>query len=327
MQGSGSLLVIGCLLAACSSAAPVSRHRSTKASPPAMIPIPASHEPPAPPDPTDTDGPPSDIYFSDERARYYETQLLEAELNHAPTLLLHLAAAKETLASGDCAAALAHLTSAQSEIDAHNAPPFLSLQLDVWRLMAEAWMRVAEQRNCVMHHGSGSCLLPISPDAYHVDESGSRNALSYLAHILAVTPHDYEARWLYNICAMTIGEWPGAVPLDQLIPPSAFESEAIADRFRDAAAACGLSARTLGGGACLDDFDGDGDLDIVTSQCSIAGTMHYYANAGDGVFVDRTADARIGSLTGGSNLVHADVDNDGDNDVLVLRGAWRSGYW
>ena len=28
-------------------------------------------------------------------------------------------------------------------------------------------------------------------------------------------------------------------------------------------------------------------------------------------------------LTGGLNLIHADYDNDGDNDVLVLRGAWR----
>ncbi|NIR40629.1 MAG: hypothetical protein GWN99_19475, partial [Gemmatimonadetes bacterium] len=43
---------------------------------------------------------------------------------------------------------------------------------------------------------------------------------------------------------------------------------------------------------------------------------------GDGRFTERTEAAGLDGLWGGLNLVQADYDNDGDVDVLVLRGAW-----
>ncbi len=45
-------------------------------------------------------------------------------------------------------------------------------------------------------------------------------------------------------------------------------------------------------------------------------------NRGDGGFEDRTAEAGLTGILGGLNLVQADYDNDGDIDLLILRGAW-----
>src|SRR5262249_54291976 len=47
---------------------------------------------------------------------------------------------------------------------------------------------------------------------------------------------------------------------------------------------------------------------------------------GDGGFTDRSKDAGFTGLDGGLNLLHADYDNDGDADILVLRGAWLAEF-
>jgi hypothetical protein len=46
----------------------------------------------------------------------------------------------------------------------------------------------------------------------------------------------------------------------------------------------------------------------------------------DGTFVDRTEQAGLLGLPGGLNLVQADYDDDGDVDVLILRGGWLEKY-
>ena len=50
--------------------------------------------------------------------------------------------------------------------------------------------------------------------------------------------------------------------------------------------------------------------------------MRFFHNLGSGRFEERTREAGLEGLTGGLNLLHADYDNDGDRDILVLRGAW-----
>ena len=79
----------------------------------------------------------------------------------------------------------------------------------------------------------------------------------------------------------------------------------------------------------MDDFDGDGDLDIFASSAGLftvaTGTnpnqLRYFRNDGDGTFTDRTVAAGLEGLVSGLNLVQADYDNDGFLDLLVLRGA------
>ena len=77
-----------------------------------------------------------------------------------------------------------------------------------------------------------------------------------------------------------------------------------------------------------DDFDDDGDIDLLVSNWNTSGQIRYFSNAGksekDGqiTFNDCTETAGLVGIFGGLNLVQADYDNDGRLDVLVLRGAW-----
>ena len=75
--------------------------------------------------------------------------------------------------------------------------------------LAVACMRLGESQNCVAHHTSQSCILPIEGSGVHVDGSGSRRAIGYLLEVLGATEPDTDtylgARWLLNIAHMTLG--------------------------------------------------------------------------------------------------------------------------
>ncbi|MEE9608910.1 MAG: CRTAC1 family protein, partial [Myxococcota bacterium] len=133
---------------------------------------------------------------------------------------------------------------------------------------------------------------------------------------------DLSERWLLNLAYMTLGEYPEAVPRKWLIPPEVFESEYPMKRFVDVSGQMNANVLGLAGGVALEDFDGDGLLDIITSSWGLRDQLRYLHNAGDGSFSDRTEAAGLSGEVGGLNLSHADYDNDGDADVLVLRGGW-----
>ncbi|MCP3980680.1 MAG: CRTAC1 family protein [bacterium] len=192
--------------------------------------------------------------------------------------------------------------------------------------LAVAYMRLGENQNCVAHHTAESCLLPIRGSGVHTLREGSEGALRYLTEVLERTgPADWvaiKARWLINITYMTLGRYPDEVPAAFRIPPETYESEESFPRFREIASDLGLNSFDLAGGAIVEDFDDDGLLDILVSTSDPSGPMHYYRNDGDGGFTERTEAAGLRGLTGGLNMTHADYDNDGHTDVLVLRGAW-----
>jgi hypothetical protein len=187
---------------------------------------------------------------------------------------------------------------------------------------AVAFLRWGESRNCVARHSSESCILPIAGAGVHQDQEGSRRGIAELEALLARRPDHLVARWLLNIAYMTVGEYPDAVPPAYRIPPSAFASAEPFPHFTDVAPAAGLNTMDLMGGVVIDDFDGDGVLDVVVSSSDPERSLRYFAGRGDGTFHERSAEAGFDGLTGGSNLVQADYDNDGATDILVLRGAW-----
>ncbi len=204
-------------------------------------------------------------------------------------------------------------------------PPFaerLSFDLGV------AAMRKGEADNCVARHTAQSCLLPIEAGGVHTEPAGSREALRWLREARETT-RDFEvalsAKWLLNIAAMTLGEYPQGLTADELIAPQVFAAEAEFPRFPDLAPALGLNRSDLAGGAILEDFDGDGRVDVFTSTSDPSEALHYNQNRGDGSFEDLSQEANLGGLFGGLNLLSGDYDGDGWTDVFVLRGAWLAG--
>ena len=189
-----------------------------------------------------------------------------------------------------------------------------------------AYMRQAETQNCCLRHTPESCILPFREGAIHTRQESSRTAIKYFSEVLRNTvdrtPLHLEAIWLLNIAYMTVGDYPSGVPKPYLIPQEAFQSQEKIPRFENVAPHLGLDTFDMSGGAVADDFDNDGYLDLIVSSWDPAGQIRFFRNNRDGSFSDRTKEARLIGLYGGLNLVQADYDNDGDVDLLVLRGAW-----
>ncbi|MFM8252312.1 MAG: FG-GAP-like repeat-containing protein [Planctomycetota bacterium] len=189
--------------------------------------------------------------------------------------------------------------------------------------VAVSFLRLGEIENCVANCTCESCLLPIRPGGQHQKPEGSRRALEYLRELLQKNPDDLSARWLLNVASMTVGDYPAQVATDYLIPADVWEADGRFPRFRNEAQRMGLDVVSLSGGVIVDDFDDDGWLDVVMSDWGLRGQLRYFRNDRQGQFVEETEAAGLNGLFGGLNLLQADYDNDGDLDILVLRGAWR----
>ncbi|MDG1050066.1 MAG: CRTAC1 family protein [Planctomycetota bacterium] len=195
----------------------------------------------------------------------------------------------------------------------------LRYRIHFWR--AVCYLRRAEVVNCIRERNGECCVFPLAGGGLHADAAPARAARESLLDALAIDPEDLPSRWLLNLVCMAIDEHPGGVPERWLIPESAFDSDFNIGRFEEVGAELGVDAFNLCGGVVVDDMDGDGRLDIVTSTFDPSGALTYYRNDGER-FEDRSAASGLNQQLGGLNCLGADYDNDGDLDVLVLRGAW-----
>ncbi|MDP6410420.1 MAG: CRTAC1 family protein [Planctomycetota bacterium] len=272
---------------------------------------------------------PSENSYLGDRALRHSLSVLESLPSDAPGGLrahqLFMVGAWE-LRAGRFEEALAHLEAAEGALEglsAQDRPPSAE-QLDY--VLGVCHLRIGETANCVDRHTPRSCILPIEGDAVHVDQRGSRRAIPYLERVLAERgegdPLQLGARWLLNVAYMTLGEHPESVPPEHLIPRAVFAGQGEFPRFTDIAGELGLDSFDLCGSVVIEDFDGDGLLDLIHSTWDPNHPLHFRHSEGDGTFTERDA---FGGITGGLNMVHADYDNDGDVDVLVLRGAWLIG--
>jgi hypothetical protein len=258
-----------------------------------------------------------------ERTLVRNARNLEGASDYRSRLIHDVRRAYDLLLLGQAREAAALL---QSASDALRADPRLVNPQFTWTVrqyLAVAYLRQGEQENCVHHHQPQSCLLPIAAAGVHGQREGSRLASRELRALLEENPGDLTARWLLNVAAMTLGEHPGGLPPAQVIPLSVFDSQGPMGRFQDVATERGLVAPGLQGGSVLEDFDGDGDVDVMASSYGLdpeRDQLRYFRNEGQGRFSDRTAEAGLLGLAGGSNLAQADYDNDGDVDVMVVRG-------
>ncbi len=192
------------------------------------------------------------------------------------------------------------------------------------KALAMAFLREAEVANCVAQHGPDCCVFPLENGGVHREKRPAKQAHQLLGEILKENPDDLLVQWLLNLSAMALGDFPQSVPPAYRIPEKVWRKpEApVFGRFIDKAPALGLDAFNLCGGVAVADFNGDGRLDIITSTYDPRGGLIYYHRRDDGSWADRGAQADLDVQLGGLNLLSADYDNDGDPDLLVLRGAW-----
>jgi len=184
------------------------------------------------------------------------------------------------------------------------------------------YFRQAEKQNCIARHNAESCILPLSPRAVHVDKEGATAAVEVLTRLLALPQSDLrlEATWLLNIAHMALGDWPDGVPAQHRISPSVFAPEVEFPRMHERGAWIGLGHHHHAGSVAIDDYTGDGRLDIVTCSFDTDLAPRLLRGQPDGRFLDIATAAGLGRQLGGVNVVHGDVDNDGRIDLLLLRG-------
>jgi len=214
--------------------------------------------------------------------------------------------------------------------------------------LALGYMRAAEAANCLdmgspatqapmpghemgIPHARGispfSCSLPLTQ--FHQKKELSGLAAKTFEKLL----DNYDAanplyRWLLNFSYMTIDRFPDAVPVKYRIETPFIDSfygkghDATLARhpdlsMEDQAEAFGVNTFDAGKGVAVEDFNGDGWLDIVTGG-TFSGTR-YYENDHGLRFIDRTVESGLGKVTQAYMITAADYDNDGKMDLLISR--------
>ena len=256
-----------------------------------------------------------------ERARYLEAALRSGQLTAEQKRVVLPELATEQLRAGDVRGSLATLKSYE-ELLSTTATPASGEQMQLHHLRAMAYLRLGETENCADMHTAHSCVFPLRGAGVHKLPEGAEGAQRELIWLLQHDGRDALSRWLLNVTAMQLGRYPQAVPKAWLLPPSLYRSEAEIGAFEDAAPLAGVDVMGHAGGVLVEDFDGDGLLDIVTSSSGPLDPMHLFHNNGDGSFSDWSERSGLSHELGGLNLVATDYDNDGRPDILVLRGGW-----
>ena len=193
-----------------------------------------------------------------------------------------------------------------------------------------AYLRIGETENCCSRFTPESCIMPIRGGGIHTIPDGSRSAIEQFEKVVEMLPANDDmsvsAKWLINVAYMTLGEYPDKVPSRYRVPPERLKSSLEFPHLPNVAADAGVDRFNAAGGAIVDDFTGDGVLDILVSTMEPRGSIGFYTLGADGKYVDHTAEIGLDGIIGGLHTVQADYDNDGDLDFMVLRGGWMGKF-
>jgi FG-GAP-like repeat/ASPIC and UnbV len=192
------------------------------------------------------------------------------------------------------------------------------------QMLGLSWLRLGEERNCVLNHTTRSCIVPIQGAGIYQDKEATLKAKQVLTEVVRAIPQALVSRWLLNVASMTLGEYPDGLPEDLRIPLPMPRHPGSFPVFTDVAASLGLGRNEYAGGSSLEDFDNDGDIDVFMDSEGFTHACHYFRNNGDGTFTDRTHQSGLWGELGGRVTATADYNNDGFVDIFVCRGAWMA---
>ena len=261
-------------------------------------------------------------YLNESRAQKYYQEASASPKNDLTKMNLLIRAHQEFLKAGQTERAIKGFEEILQGLSKQNFPDKKKVLYQLLQQLAIAQLRLGEQKNCQQNHTAESCMIPIKGKGIHLLPDGSKKATSLYEVLLRQNPNDFQSKWLLNIAYMTLGQYPDGVPEAYLIDPDYFKSDINVGQFTDVSMQAGTDVLGLSGGCALDDFDGDGYIDVMASSWGFTDQLRYLRNQGDGTFKDVHMEAGLKGITGGLNIRHADYNNDGYLDVLVLRGAW-----
>ena len=254
-----------------------------------------------------------------ERAGYYRGLLARQNLTPSIEVRARMDLAENLVVAGDFEAAVQEIETLQKTTRERGIVLNAAFTKRLHETLGIAYLRLGEQRNCVSNHNAQSCVYPLRGGGLHQDQRGANGAVREYTALLEQDSQNLAARWLLHLAHMQLGT---AAPPRWRIRENLLPDEFDIGRFADVAHEAGVSVATHAGGSIAEDFDGDGLFDLIVSSSGPQDPLRYFHNKGDGTFEDWTASAGLTGITGGLNVIHADFNNDGRPDVLVLRGGW-----
>ena len=153
---------------------------------------------------------------------------------------------REGTAHADEAVALVAETASRSKPDSELRKALAAAHL----VRALAYLRLAEQQNCVAHPMDRSCIFPIEGNGVYANPVAAEEALAGLKVFLERNRDDLEARWLVNIMAMALGRHPDGVDAAYRIDPRSREAADGLPRFIDISSAARFSFQAVKNQAC-----------------------------------------------------------------------------
>ncbi len=213
--------------------------------------------------------------------------------------------------------ALTLLDANREQVERERAGATTRHRLQFLRWLGVAYLRTGEVGYCLRAPSAESCIFPLAGAGIWRNPGHAIRAQEAFLQFLEIQPENPGVRWLLNVAHMAAGTFPEGVPARFRLPAEAWDKSAPSPHFLNVAVGRTVDRFDVAGGSVMDDFDGDGLLDLVATCLRMDTHAVFYRNRGDGSFEELTRQSGLDRLSGSLSLTQADYDLDGDLDVYI----------